>query len=287
MDELFSNENQGSPPSLSDMGKLRLCTKSALIECFDKLATSSEYDPPEVDAKILDGSVIVNLLPPKSCSTFDDYAEKVFLPYIHRNLQSTKRLDVVWDRYVANRLKNSVRQKRGSGNRIIVNSYTPVPKNWQSFLRVDQNKDELYHYLYECISSLSTPGKELCSTQDTGIVSSHQCNIGPGLAPCDHEEADTRIFIRALYCAQKGFHIIVIRSVETDVVLATGTFHALPLEELWIAFGVKKNYRIIPTHTTANCLGPEKTTALLFFHDLSGCDTSSFSSVGKKTACDT
>ena len=97
MDEFFSNENQGSPPSLSDMGELRQCTKSDLIGCFDKLATStaSVCGPPEVDAKILDGSVIVNMLLPKSCSTFGDYAENVFLPYVLRNLQNTKRLDVI------------------------------------------------------------------------------------------------------------------------------------------------------------------------------------------------
>ena len=152
------------------MGELRQCKKSDLIGCFDKLATASDYDMPAVDAKILDGSVIVNMLLPKSCATFGDYAEQVFIPYLLRNLQTVKRLDVVWDRYISNSLKSSVMQKRGSGRRIIVKCSTPIPKNWQSFLRVDENKIELYQYLSQCISMLSTEGKEMYSTQDTNVV---------------------------------------------------------------------------------------------------------------------
>ena len=36
--------------------------------------------------------------------------------------------------------------KRGSGSRLIVKSTTPTPKNWHSFLLVDENKTELYNY---------------------------------------------------------------------------------------------------------------------------------------------
>ena len=37
LDEFFSHENQGSPPSLSDSGKIRSRTKSDLINCMEKL----------------------------------------------------------------------------------------------------------------------------------------------------------------------------------------------------------------------------------------------------------
>ena len=73
----FSHENQGAPPSLSDMGDLRQCIKSDLVKCFEKIATAEDWDAPEVDAKILDGYVVVNMLLHKSCSTFGDYAEQV------------------------------------------------------------------------------------------------------------------------------------------------------------------------------------------------------------------
>ena len=71
--------------------------------------------------------------------------------------------------------------------------------------------------------------------------------MGPDLAPCDHEEADTRLFLHARHCAQNGHKKVVIRSVNTYVVvLAIANFHTLFLDELWIAYGVKKHYRVLP-----------------------------------------
>ena len=59
------------------------------------------------------------------------------------------------------------------------------------------------------------------------------------------------------------------------------------IDELWVAFGVKKQYRYIAIPTIANKLGRENSRALPFFHaiDITGCDTIYFlSSVGKKVA---
>ena len=62
-------------------------------------------------------------------------------------------------------------------------------------------------------------------------------------------------------------------------------FHLLYIEELCIAFGVNKNYKLIPCHLIANCLGEENAKYLLFFHAFSGSDTtSSFNSSEKKKA---
>ena len=129
IDEFFKHENQAVPLALSDMGGLRSCTKSDLVACLDKTGASTTYETPSCDAKILDGSVRVNMLPPTACSTFGDYAYKVFLPYLKKNLQSVSRLDVVWDRYLDQSLKSTARHKRGSENCIVVQSSTPIPTN--------------------------------------------------------------------------------------------------------------------------------------------------------------
>lgn len=149
-----------------------------------------------------------------------------------------------------------MRQKRETGNRIIVNSCTPVPKYWQRIPLVDENKDEYYHYLPESISSLTTPGKKLYNTQDTGVVSSHWCSTEADLAPCDHEEAGTSRFLHALHCAQKDFHKTIDHIRGTDgPVLATATFYAPSVEELLIAFGIKKLCRYKSAHTLEKSLG--------------------------------
>ena len=129
----------------------------------------------------------------------------------------------------------------------------------------------------------------LYCTKGTDVIANSDSEIETDIAPCNHEEADTRLILHALHCAKHGHRRILIRSVDTDVVvLSIAAFHALSIDQLWIAFGVKKHYRYIAIHAIANKLGLENSRALPFFHALTGCDTtSSFSSVGKKTALDT
>ena len=107
------------------------------------------------------------------------------------------------------------------------------------------------------------------------------------LAPCNHEEADTRMMLHVAHAAQHGHHQIQVRTVDTDVVvLAVMVVQKLPAgDEFWVAFGTGKNYRYIAAHEIASSLGPEKTCALPMFHAITGCDTvSAFVGHGKKSA---
>ena len=63
---------------------------------------------------------------------------------------------------------------------------------------------------------------------------------------------------------------VMIRPVDTDVVLATAIFYALGLDKLWIAFKVKNYYsnRVISAHNIAINLG-ERARARPFFHAVS------------------
>ena len=111
------------------------------------------------------------------------------------------------------------------------------------------------------------------STHNTEVLSSHECVIEDDLAPCDHEEGDTRLFLHAAHCVRNGHRQLLIRSVDTDVVvIAISTFHMISPDELWIAFGMRKHYRLIPIHELTETLGEEKCKALPFFHSFTGCD---------------
>ena len=90
LDEFFSHEN---PPSLSDCGRIRPGTKFDLIHCMDKLVCSVESPKPTV--LILDGAACVQKLKPQFCKTFQEYSEKVFLPYITKSLENIQRVDLV------------------------------------------------------------------------------------------------------------------------------------------------------------------------------------------------
>ena len=106
------------------------------------------------------------------------------------------------------------------------------------------------------------------------------------IEPCNHEEADTRVFLHVLDGSRKGMKRISIVTVDTDVVvIAIRLFSKLDLEELWIEFGTGKSKRFIPIHSFAQQLDTDLCHSLTLWHALTGCDTvSMFSGKGKKTA---
>ena len=94
LEDFFKYENQPWPPSLSQLGQLRGGQKADLLKCLP--STSAHIVPqPVVDAVILDGAVIVQMLQPKTVRTFDEYFTTVFTPYILKQLETAKRLDLV------------------------------------------------------------------------------------------------------------------------------------------------------------------------------------------------
>lgn len=136
------HENQAYPPSLSQFGDLRHGSKSDLLVQLEK-TTESSNEAPSVDALVLDGAALVNMLKPRGSKTFEDYFRDIFKPYIQIQLHSVRRIDIIWDEYSTDSLKSSERTRRGKGIRRRVLSDSNVPGNWESFLRVDENKKEI------------------------------------------------------------------------------------------------------------------------------------------------
>ena len=91
----------------------------------------------------------VSVLSIGTTRTFEEYAQVAFLPYVLKQLDSVKRVDVIWDAYKEDSLKNAVREKRGSGQRRKASANTRIPSDWKGFLRVDANKSELFKFLSE------------------------------------------------------------------------------------------------------------------------------------------
>ena len=146
--EFFSHEIQPFPPSLSELGKIRLpSAKSDLLKCLPSLNDRSSHENLSFDCRILDGAVIVHSLRPSGAVTFKDYAQDVFIPHLQYHLQQCQRLDIVWDTYLPESLKESTRDKRGTGHRRKVAEHVKIPTNWPEFLRLSTNKSELFQYL--------------------------------------------------------------------------------------------------------------------------------------------
>ncbi|CAG9819991.1 unnamed protein product [Phaedon cochleariae] len=91
-------------------------TESDLLRCLDKYITV-ESKPTDVDAVLIDGAALVD---------------------------TSKRIDVIWDIYIDKSLKASTREKRGKGKRKLVRENTSIPRNWNDFLRDSENKNQLF-----------------------------------------------------------------------------------------------------------------------------------------------
>jgi hypothetical protein len=108
---------------------------------------------------------------------------------------------------------------------------------------------------------------------------------------CTHEEADTRVVVHIIHAIQaEEAKTILVRTVDTDVlVILVGQIHNLkviqPELDLWLAFGMGRNFRFISVNSICDVLGEPRSTSLPVFHALTGCDTTScFFGKGKKSA---
>ena len=137
-----------------------------------------------------------------------------------------------------------------------VEPLSAVPGNWSAFLLIADNKSELFSYLATMAVGIDT-SKQVISTHHVNVIFKNRQDTS-SLAPCMHEEADTRIFLHLEDAVCSMDTTVSIRTVDTDVVvLAVASAQRLDLAELWIAFGVGKNFQFFAAHEIAKVLGPD------------------------------
>ena len=164
-----------------------------------------------------------------------------------------------------------------------------IPPNWRNFLRENNNKVELFNFLADIISRVVTPNV-IIVTKEQDVVSNYTVDLA-GLAPCGHEEADTRICVHVRHATEAGSKVIMVIASDTDVVIIpVSMMHVieeLGLQELLVAFGHEQNMRWIHVHDLYYRFA-EKSKGMLFFNAFTGCDVvSSFRGKGKKSAWQT
>ena len=186
---------------MSDGGKLHSCQKSQLATILESLVTILDTEPP-ADVIIIDGSALVNSLPPRSSKTFEDYAVNDVLPTAQAYSAKYKKTDIVFDVYLTSSLKFETRSKRGRGVRRRVTSKGKLPTNWRNFLRDNDNKTELFNCLADTIGQISTSNMAIVTKEEEAV--SNNCISLHDVVPCMHEEADTRIFVHARHATEEG-----------------------------------------------------------------------------------
>ena len=169
-----------------------------------------------------------------------------------------------------------------------VSAKTKVPSKWKDFLSNSTNKTELFDYLSTEVDAYTwTTNISVCITHGLAVVC--KGNVIP-MERCTHEEADTRTIQHVKHALEHGQKRIKIRTEDTDVVvILIGIFFCLlpicPDLQLFVAFGVGKNF----CHYNINDLcynhGQGKCHAFPAFYAFTGMDTTSlFFRKGKEVA---
>ena len=245
-----------------------------------------------VTGLILAGAAIVQMAPAGESKKFGEYADKDFANHLASRAKrsSIERIDVC-STFIGKRTsKHPQREDRGIGSRIRVVETTPVIRNWRNLLRVNENKDELLQLIAaKCVSNNRLSNFRLVFTAGEYVLTNDNSIEILSLAPCNHEEADMRVFVDAKNMAEIGHRKIMIKIVDTVVIIiAIAIFHELRLKELWIEFRTGKGRRCFPIHEDASRLGEQICSGILLWYAFTGCDiTSSFAGRGKTSAWET
>ena len=104
--------------------------------------------------------------------------------------------------------------EKGARRRVVGGA--TIPRNWTSFLRVDENKTELF-------DSFWLADKQLVITKGDDVLSKPPLLDTSVLAPCNHKEAESLIMLHATYAAHNGHKKILICTVVVLVVALAHT----------------------------------------------------------------
>ena len=103
---------------------------------------------PVMEEELLSYPAIINMLAPTKSGTFESYACDIFMPFLSHHLTDVKRIDMVLNRFLKERLKQIAHITGGTGIRWKVTGHGCRAKNWKSFMWC--NKKELFLLLASC-----------------------------------------------------------------------------------------------------------------------------------------
>ena len=151
----FSHENHAFPISLSEYGKLCEGTKSNFLDCLESLDKPT-YNKPKINAIIIDGPALVQMNHPESSlKTFGSYCEVQLVNKVNSFCENANRIDIVFDVYQENSLKNDTRESRGCGEgtmTLLRHDTTIQHKKSKDFFRVNDNKTELFKMIADVVT---------------------------------------------------------------------------------------------------------------------------------------
>ena len=196
---------------------LRKTTKSSLMSVLKKNVTVLPSLPPSLipTAFVIDAMALVQVMKSASSASLGQMAEQ-YCTHITRMLSqsSCSPVDLVFDQYRKQSIKEGERHKRGETSSLEVKIYsdsTPILKQWGKYISNPRNKENLADFLCCTLckrftQSLNPQKKAFLAggfkdgMKTVSCTQSH-CDLVP-LLRSDHEEADTRLLLQATHASQ-------------------------------------------------------------------------------------
>lgn len=172
------------------------------------------------------------------------------------------------------KLKPSPNMAKGV-RRKVTNKNT-IPIYWHKFLRHNDNKTELYHFLANKVAQMFAPNMVIV-TKASAVLSAHGTGLD-GLNICSHQEVDSRIFVQAKHATEHGSQSIMIKANDTGVVPSPVSKR---LGRCRLHLGKVRAFAGSGVHDTFHYVGQEKVKGMLFFHACTGCDTATRKLLGR------
>ena len=241
----------------------------------------------EKSACIVDGMAIIQQFDANH-KTFIELSKMVLKRVIQESNTST-RIDVVFDVYQQESIKNVERVNRGSGSGVRFKTIIPSHKikQWRSCLSESNNKTLLIEFITS--DWMTTNSKVIIDRKTLFVTCGLNCwrisNVGVSLVEelnSSQEEADTRMILHAKHASDNGYPSVIIVSEDTDVFLLCIAFSKHIRASLYQKMACKNRIRYMDITQLRTELGDRLSHAAIAFHAFTGCDTvSAFAGRGK------
>ena len=202
LDEFFAHKNHAYPVSLFVYWKLSKSDKSDFLNCLQEIQEPSSDTPKDLEVIVIDEAALVHMNPPKHSKTFGEYCESELGEKLKRVAVPVNQINLVFDVYREDSLMAEMQEGRGNAFRISMNDSTLIYSDFKKFLRYNDNKVKSFLLITDKVPILTQIiSATVISTKQSEVTSNSKNNLSPSL-PCNHEEADIRIFVHVSHAAK-------------------------------------------------------------------------------------
>ena len=110
-----------------------------MLACLYAVVEPS-LEPPDVDIKLVDRAVIVNINPKRHSKTYGEYCDVELTKRISNIAQNSDRLDLAFDIYRTESTKSQTRASQWKSSRVSIRKETPTYEEFDVFLTDSEKK---------------------------------------------------------------------------------------------------------------------------------------------------